>query len=62
MDSQTGNLYSSKEEAKKAGVREKDIILLSGTPEAIKSVSDTVKKNHNRKKNKAAKAARKKNR
>ncbi len=72
MDSQTGDLYSSRTAAQeffeRAGLSEEetsirmsDIVEISGTEKAVGSISDDVKEAH-RRKNKAARKSRKKNR
>ncbi len=72
MDSQTGDLYSSKKAAqdfferarlseKERNDRMNDIVEISGSEKAVKSISDAVKAAH-RRKDKVARNSRKKNR
>ncbi len=72
MDSQTGDLYSSKKAAqdfferarlseKERNDRMNDIVEISGSENAVKSISDAVKAAH-RRRDKVARKARKKNR
>jgi hypothetical protein len=72
MDSRTGEIYPSINDAKKAfesfgmaakevTARMNDLVEVSGTEEAVQSISDSVKADR-RRKNKAARKARKRNR
>jgi hypothetical protein len=72
MDSKTGQLYPSIDDAKKAfeslgmaakeaSTRMNDVVEITGTEEAVQSISDSVKADR-RRKNKAARKARKRNR
>ncbi len=71
MDSTSGELYSSTNEARKAfenmgmsaketKARMNDLVEITGNEEAVQSISDTVKKDR-RRKNKAERKARKRN-
>ncbi len=71
MDSTSGELYSSTNEARKAfenmglsaketKARMDDLVEITGNEEAVQSISDTVKKDR-RRKNKAERKARKRN-
>jgi len=44
MDASTGKLYESREAAVKAGVKPANLLMMSGPPAAIRSVSRAVKK------------------
>lgn len=61
MDSSTGKLYETAQKALDDGVDPADLVMLEGPPEAVRAVSDAVKAQR-RKRNKAARAARKRNR
>lgn len=65
MDSRTGELYENREFALKALVPDEAIVELHGTEKAIRRISKAVKADHRRevrRKNKAARASRKRNR
>lgn len=44
MDTNTGKLYDSPEDAKKAGVSFKDLVMIEGQPKAVNRVSRAVKR------------------
>lgn len=48
MNSETGQLYPSREAALTYGVTEANLVELTGSLEAIESVAETVQRAHNR--------------